>query len=353
MTTDRCARMCESTRDTRQPCIATVDSLVFAGSGVRAVSYVGSLFVLHELLSSGSMRRDRIRSCAGTSSGAWMALMVVIGASPHKLYNMILYQDQTTDYAPEFEIGALMSELGMSQGHSLKRFILDTMSSSTILRRVWHDDAPSRNQSVSSTTTLLERMERLTMRELYLMTGIHLSITASNVSTHVHEYIDHVSRPHVPVWKAVLASMSIPILFAPVTIDGDVFVDGALVDNAPCNAIMDSCRHTLLFHVTEDSSCQLNSETKGIGRLWRYVVSLLHCVTERTYANDRTKSGVTCIDIPVRHTSITNFALSRREKLDMVIRGIVFTYCGMCHSLSFTPRQSQTARAHLRSSVES
>ncbi|MHC4708048.1 MAG: patatin-like phospholipase family protein [Planctomycetota bacterium] len=47
--------------------------------------------------------------------------------------------------------------------------------------------------------------------------------------------------PNLSIWRAVRASMSIPLIFEPVKIDGDLYVDGALGWIFPIN-IYDTTR---------------------------------------------------------------------------------------------------------------
>lgn len=56
---------------------------------------------------------------------------------------------------------------------------------------------------------------------------------ATNLSTNDMAVLDHG-----PLWQAVRASTSIPVVFPPwVTSDGEILVDGAMIDNAPIQAM--------------------------------------------------------------------------------------------------------------------
>lgn len=56
---------------------------------------------------------------------------------------------------------------------------------------------------------------------------------------------------------SVLASSSIPILFAPVEIDGNFYVDGGLIDNIPIAPIKNECEQIIVSNISP-----LNPETK-------------------------------------------------------------------------------------------
>jgi NTE family protein len=50
--------------------------------------------------------------------------------------------------------------------------------------------------------------------------------------------------------ETVLASSSIPILFAPVKIDGNLFVDGGLLDNIPVEPIKHDCEQIFVSNIS-------------------------------------------------------------------------------------------------------
>ena len=52
-----------------------------------------------------------------------------------------------------------------------------------------------------------------------------------------------------PLGKTVLASSSIPVLFAPVEIDGQFYVDGGLMDNIPIEPIKNDCERIIVVNI--------------------------------------------------------------------------------------------------------
>ncbi|MGC9355810.1 MAG: patatin-like phospholipase family protein, partial [Mariniphaga sp.] len=49
--------------------------------------------------------------------------------------------------------------------------------------------------------------------------------------------------------KAVLASSSIPVLFAPIEIEGQFYVDGGLMDNIPIEPIKNDCEQIIVVNI--------------------------------------------------------------------------------------------------------
>jgi NTE family protein len=70
-------------------------------------------------------------------------------------------------------------------------------------------------------------------------------VTVSNLNTGEVEY-----RNSGPLGETVLASSSIPILFAPVKMDGHQFVDGGLLDNIPIEPIKLDCEKIIVCNIS-------------------------------------------------------------------------------------------------------
>jgi len=72
-----------------------------------------------------------------------------------------------------------------------------------------------------------------------------LIVTVSNITDGHVEYIDSGN-----VGETILASCSIPILFAPVEIGGKLYVDGGLFDNLPIKPLQNKCEHIIAANIS-------------------------------------------------------------------------------------------------------
>jgi len=70
-------------------------------------------------------------------------------------------------------------------------------------------------------------------------------VCISNLNKGTVEY-----RNSGPLGETVLASSSIPILFAPVKMDGDLYVDGGLMDNIPMDPIKKDCEEIIVSNIS-------------------------------------------------------------------------------------------------------
>lgn len=69
-------------------------------------------------------------------------------------------------------------------------------------------------------------------------------ITVANLNKGRAEYLSSG-----PLGPALLASSSIPVLFSPVEIDGQLYVDGGLMDNIPVEPIKNDCKYIVSINI--------------------------------------------------------------------------------------------------------
>ena len=99
--------------------------------------------------------------------------------------------------------------------------------------------------SLSSGARMAERLQAVCGELEVEDTWIDFGCVSTNLST--RERVVHRSGP---MWRAVRASASIPGVFPPVAQDGDLLVDGGVVDNLPIGLLVD--RHPGLRAIAVD-----------------------------------------------------------------------------------------------------
>ena len=70
-------------------------------------------------------------------------------------------------------------------------------------------------------------------------------ISVSNLNRGIVEY-----KNSGPLGETVLASSSIPILFSPVKLGNELYVDGGVVDNIPVKPIQDDCEQLIVCNIS-------------------------------------------------------------------------------------------------------
>ena len=171
--------------------------LVLSGGGARGFAHLGIIAALHDKV----IKPDVI---SGVSAGAIAGTFLAAGKSPHETLE-IFKQGSFFKY----------TKLQIPRDGLLK---LDG------LKELFHDKIPAKN---------LEDLE----------TPIFVAI--SNLNSGKIEY-----RNSGPLGETVLASSSIPILFAAVKLNGNLYVDGGLLDNIPVEPIKLDCEQIIVSNIS-------------------------------------------------------------------------------------------------------
>ncbi|NRD74737.1 patatin-like phospholipase family protein [Shewanella sp. VB17] len=190
-----------------------IENLVFEGGGVKGSAYAGAMQVFQEL---GLF--EQVENIGGTSAGSITAVMLAVGGGSDGLLESV----ENTNFAqflndPWGIVGdakRIIFNYGMHSGDDfvtiLKAYI-GRFSGDPEL--TFSDLAELRQQNPDKFK--------------------NLSIIASNLTRQQAQVFNVENHPTLPIWLAVRASMSIPMLFEPVLIDGDYHVDGGLAWNYP------------------------------------------------------------------------------------------------------------------------
>jgi NTE family protein len=115
---------------------------------------------------------------------------------------------------------------------------------------------------------LLEVLEKYIAEDSFETLKKKLFITASNISTGREEVFSEG-----PLFRAVLASSSIPIVFEPQVIDGQTFIDGGLYSDLPVDPLIGKCRKIIASHVNYNGpGTELNTMRAVAERVYRLAI---------------------------------------------------------------------------------
>lgn len=190
-----------------------VRNLVFQGGGVKGSAYAGAIEVFAE---AGWL--NQVERVAGTSAGAITACMLAIGAGPEGLMRSV----RETDFGSFLDIGwnvfsdvaRLVSHYGVAPGEHFTELLGNEIERYTGDRHITLGALRDRAQA-----------EPGRFHDLY--------IVASNLTRQRSQVLCADNHPEMPIWQAIRTSMSIPFIFEPVKLHGDLYVDGGLSWNYP------------------------------------------------------------------------------------------------------------------------
>lgn len=175
--------------------------IALSGGGARGISHLGVLKALDEL----GVHLDYI---SGTSTGALVGALYSYGLSPEKILELIINTRFFSSLRPAWTWTGLVNMDG-----------------------------------------LRDLIIKLIPEDSFDALKIPLTITATNLTKGRSEYF--TAGPLVP---AVLASCCVPVLFNPVHVNGEVYVDGGMTDNLPSKSIRHKCNLLIGSHCNYVSS---------------------------------------------------------------------------------------------------
>ena len=223
------------------------DTLIFEGGGVRAVVYSGGI----KKLEDDNILND-ISNIAGTSSGAQTAALLCVGYSSKELvcalknapWNKILNRNIFNIKYLYF----LLTKFGLNNSKYLEIYLDDLIYKKTGIKKI-------------------------TFKDLYNKTNIHLKVGVCSLTNQEFKYIDHNSYPDMPVSTGLVASSSIPFIFTATKWRNELFVDGGLVGNLPVTAFPNS--NCLAFTLLSDNEFCSKGNPKNIFGFVKTVLNIL------------------------------------------------------------------------------
>lgn len=288
---------------------AGIKYLVFSGGGARGLAYAGTMLALAEYSRIGVLPVSQIEGCAGSSIGSLIALAYVIGVQCDVIIHDLI-EDHVLDIInPEMDLNRMYMQYGLDTGDCLKQVVLH------VLR------------------TRFTAPEDVTLRQVFTTTRKKLVCACADVASGELAYVSHETHPEMPAWKAVVASMSVPILFEPVKYKDHLFVDGCAFETVPIKPFGDATA-VLTFRFRVDVPKELGEEVLR-GGFPSYVRRLMECCAhfhektqlEGLMSQQHTQHRV--IDVECGDIKALQFSITHKQKLDCVMRGMLSTLYGL------------------------
>ena len=188
----------------------TIKHLVISGGGPGGFVTYGAL---KQTALSNMWRLSDIKSIYGCSIGAFIGIIVSLN------YDWLWLDDYFIN-RPWEKIVSLNVDL------ILKFYTNKGILDETFICR-----------AIKPLLSAKDLSENCTLRELYEFNKIDIHIYSTSINNNKLEKVDisHSSHPDMTVIRALSMSMAYPLVFKPVIIEEDCFIDGGLVNNFPLN----------------------------------------------------------------------------------------------------------------------
>jgi len=204
----------EEPSSTESPKKSTIKHIVLSGGCSFIITLLG---ILKESNSMGYWEYKNLKSVYGTSAGAIIGLAISLGISLDILITYMLKR-------PWQQVFKINMNSVLNAFHNCG--ILDITSIEDLIAPL----LKSNNYPIN-----------ITLKELYEHTKIDLHMYSTELDSFDMIDISHTTHPDWKVVEAVYASACLPILFAPLSMDGKLYCDGGLLCNYPLQYCYDNC----------------------------------------------------------------------------------------------------------------
>lgn len=210
-----------------------IDTLCFSSGGFQGLLFISSLKCL---VDNKYIDLDKITTYLGTSIGAIISFLLIIGYTPDELY--IFFKNY--DYKNlELQFDLLLLE------KNLENFGLDNCDNCMDLIKFLFEKKSKL------------KLCNLTLKELFILTKKKFIINTTNFNKGKEVILNYETTPDLLVIQALRMTISIPIIYTPVLYKNEYYVDGALSNDillSHCNP-----ETTLGFYIEEINNFELKS----------------------------------------------------------------------------------------------
>jgi predicted acylesterase/phospholipase RssA len=199
--------------------------LVLGGGGARGCAHIGLLRALQEL-------DIPIDSIGGTSIGAAVSSCFALGINPSETINFI--------------------------------------------DKFWLEDRPFKDYTLPVVSLVTGRRLNNSLKKLYGDVQFEdLWVKCYSVSANLTR-AQTVVHKEGPVWLGVRSSMSIPGQIPPISIDGELHVDGGVLNNLPVDVMREICDGIVIANnVSPKVDMKMTGSSEGTYSGWDYVLNVL------------------------------------------------------------------------------
>jgi len=251
-----------------------MNDLFIGGGGYSGVIFIGALEYIHE------KKLLDLKNFYGCSIGSLIGCLYISGYTPKSILSKFL--DLNLEEIVKYDFNNLPSE----------NYIIDDDLLDTLIGFLWEYHEFD-----------------VTLSQFSNIHNVDVNIYTTNITKNLYTNFNNKDFPDVKLKDALKASMSIPFLFKPININGDMYIDGCcknLYGSPPSEVYI--CGYSLI----------LNSLSINKSYITNVMTSML------TKVKPKSTFLIECDNILNPDTYLNLNKLDERNILDMYKRGINF-----------------------------
>lgn len=297
--------------------------LVMSGGGIKGICYCGVLETLDKMgILYDQEDNLKLKGVAGTSAGSIVACLLAIGFTPKEI--RIVLDDMDFNKLLDDKFGYVrdtynfIEHYGVCPGKYIEKLLGDLIKSKT-------GDAD------------------YTIAQLYEEKGVELVIVTTdmlhNKSIYLNPLNDKECNRNIPIRKAVRMSMSIPFLYEPVNYEGQMCVDGGVLDNYAIHVfdgkypghpdgllnLLKPNPRVLGLKILTNSQLEKN-KTNDITGIFNYSISYIDLFLTDNEKRVMTPSNILrSIQVVTDDFPLSEFDLTEEQKMNLIDSGRKYT----------------------------
>lgn len=258
--------------------------LVLSGGGIKGISFIGAFKAFEEL-----NFLDKFEIFAGTSVGALIISLYVIGYTPDELYEFVMKFDFSK--LKQINISNVFNNMGLDNGTKIEYVIQRLISAKG------YDPY-------------------ITLKDLYDRTKKKIIFTTVCINTVDVCYISYENYPQLPLLTAIRMSISIPIFYTPVKYNNYFYIDGGCIDNYPIKLFKNELENVIGIYINDKKNT-----IRDITNIETYISRVFQCLLEGITYNSKKGYEDYTIDIDLYSNNIINYDITNQQKEEMFNKG--------------------------------
>lgn len=203
--------------------------LVLSGGGIKGISFIGALKALEEKINVSN-----IKTFAGTSIGAIIACMILLGYTATELYNLIYEYDLTK--IKSINITNIINNFYIDDGINLYNFIEFLIKKKNI-------------------------DPKITLIELYKLTNKRLIVTTFCLNNPIQPiYIWYKNYPNMELLTCLKMTSALMPYYNYIEYEGKLYGDGGYLDNYPIKIFKNELNKVLGLYILENIQEMTNND---------------------------------------------------------------------------------------------
>ena len=249
-----------------------MNDLFIGGGGYSGVIFIGALEYIHQ------KKLLDLKNFYGCSIGSLIGCLYICGFTPKSILNKFL--DLNLEEIVKYDFNNLPSE----------NYIIDDDLLDTLIGFLWEYHAFD-----------------VTLSQFSNIYKVNVNIYTTNITKNLYTNFNNIDFPDVKLKDALRASMSIPFLFKPVNINGEMYIDGC------CKNLYGSPPDEVYIR---GYSLILNSLNTNKSYIANVMISML------TIVKPRSTFLIECTHVPNPDTYLNLNKLDEKSILEMYKQGI-------------------------------